>query len=166
MKIVHKLILLLWFLVGCEKDDICTEDTPTTPRLIIEFYDSINTSVKKNVANLKVQGLGAQTELNFNLVDHIEIPLKTTDNSAEFTFIINSTSNSNLTNQDNIRFNYTRNDIYISRACGFKTNFDLNLGNGVEQSNPDGDTEFWIDQIEIVKTKIETENEVHIKMYF
>jgi len=80
MKKLFKITLLLIFtssFSSCEKNDICAEETPTTPRLIIEFYDSINTSVLKNVANLKATGNGASTSLEFNGVNTIRLPLKT-----------------------------------------------------------------------------------------
>ena len=31
--------LFLIVIFSCEKDDICSETTQTTPRLVIEFYD-------------------------------------------------------------------------------------------------------------------------------
>jgi hypothetical protein len=149
---MKKIWLFSWFIVlllGCEKDDICTEPN-TTPRLIIDFYDSQNTSVLKQVANLVVQGNGANTTLTFNLVTRIELPLKTNENVTEYSLNINanSTTQSNI---DLLRFNYTRNDLYISRGCGFKTNFDLNLFEPIVPSNPQGDDEFWIENIELIK---------------
>jgi len=46
--IITSLALLLavsfW---NCEKDDICAETTPTTPKLVIEFYDNANPTVLK-----------------------------------------------------------------------------------------------------------------------
>jgi len=164
---MKKFWLFCWFSVfflGCEKDDICIEPN-TTPRLIIDFYDSQNTSVLKQVANLVVQGEGAISTLNFNLVTRIELPLKTNENFTQYTLNINSTS-STLSNIDVLRFNYVRNDIYISRGCGFKTNFELNLFEGFVKSNPTGDDEFWIENIELIKNKIDSEDDVHIKMYF
>ena len=63
--ITLSLLLALSFW-NCEKDDICPEGTPATPRLIIEFYDAANPTVLKNVTNLRVQGLGAVNPLVFN----------------------------------------------------------------------------------------------------
>jgi hypothetical protein len=160
------LLLSICFFSGCEKDDICADGTPTTPRVIIEFYSIENSTVRKLVANLQVQGEGAATTLNFNQVDTIELPLKTNENFTNYSFNINSTSSTTANNTDLIRFNYSVNDIYVSRACGFKSFFNLNLANGAVKSNPDGDTEFWIENIEIVKSNVETEEDVHIKMYF
>ena len=160
------LLLITCFFSSCEKDDICAEGTPTTPRLIIEFYSQENNTVRKLVANLKVQGEGASTTLDFNQVDTIELPLKTNENFTKYSMNINSTASTISNNTDLIRFNYTVNDIYVSRACGFKSFFNLNLANGVINTNPEDDTEFWIKNIEIVKSNVETEEDVHIKMYF
>ena len=43
---------------NCEKDDICAETTPTTPRVVIEFYDAANPTVLKSVTNLGVLAPG------------------------------------------------------------------------------------------------------------
>jgi len=44
------LLLFVFSLLGCEKDDICESTTPTTPRLVIEFYDfNASTATLKNV---------------------------------------------------------------------------------------------------------------------
>ena len=51
---------------NCEKDDICAEGTPVTPRLIIEFYDAANPSVLKNVTNLRVEEFGTDEGVVFN----------------------------------------------------------------------------------------------------
>ncbi len=166
MKKILSILVLSLFLQGCEKDDICTPETPTTPRLIIEFYDIVNTSVLKQVANLQVQGEGANSVINFNLVNKIELPLKTNEDQTKYDFTINSTSEAPVFNVDKIEFNYTRRDIYISRACGFKTYFSLNLLNPIIQTNPTEDTVLWIKNIEVIKNNIENEEDVHIKMYF
>lgn len=166
MKRIVLFLLLPYLFHSCEKDDICTPDTPTTPRLIIEFYDSINTSVLKEVANLQVKGEGAESVINFNLVSRIELPLKTNENQTNYQFTINSTATTSDLNTDLIQIDYIRRDIYISRACGFKTYFNLNLLDPIKNNNPEFDTIFWIEDIEIIKNSIETEEDVHVKMYF
>ena len=166
MKKLLSIVVLCLFLYGCEKDDICTPETPTTPRLIIEFYSIVNTSVPKEVANLEVKGEGASSVINFNLVSKIELPLKTNEDVTNYTFTINSTAEAPVFNVDKIKINYTRKDIYISRACGFKTYFSLNLMNPIIQTNPADDSVLWIKNIEIIKNNIENEEDVHVKMYF
>ena len=62
---------------NCEKDDICAEGTPTTPRVIIEFYDAANPTVLKNVTNLKVVETSLTDGFGFTGVNKIQVPLRT-----------------------------------------------------------------------------------------
>jgi len=158
---------------NCEKDDICAEGTPVTPRLIIEFYDAANPTVLKNVTNLRVQGEGVDDPLVFNENleetnparfltngNKIAIPLKTFANISEFDFILNHGDVSEDT--DAITFTYDKEEIYISRACGYKTIFSLTDNN----PNVFPATGYWIQNIEVMQPNIENENEVHVKIYF
>ncbi|NJM80828.1 MAG: hypothetical protein HC854_16675 [Flavobacterium sp.] len=63
--------------------------------------------------------------------------------------------------EDIITFNYTKEDIYISRACGFRTVFNLNDADPVITIVDD-----WIKDIEVIQPSIENENETHVKIYF
>ena len=63
MKKIFLLLLASFFLSGCEKDDICDETTPTTPKVVIEFFDTVATTTAKNVTNLKVTAAGFTSEL-------------------------------------------------------------------------------------------------------
>ena len=164
MKKIVLLLLLTITFYSCEKDDICAEET--TPRLVLEFYDISNPSNLKNVLNLKVTGEG-QTELGtYNGVNKVELPLDITNDITKYSLILNSASSTGA-NEDFLQFNYTRQNVFVSRACGYKTIFELNATpNGViktDSTSPDG---FWIQDINIVTTNIETENETHIKIYF
>jgi hypothetical protein len=164
MKKIVLLLLLTITFSGCEKDDICAEET--TPRLVLEFYDISNPSNLKNVLNLKVTGEG-QSELGtYNGVNKVELPLDITNDITKYSLILNSASATGA-NEDSLQFNYIRQNIFVSRACGYKTIFSLNDSpDGViktDAATPDG---FWIQDINIVTTNIETENETHIKIYF
>ena len=149
---------------NCEKDDICASGTPVTPRVIIEFYDAADPSVLKNVTNLGVIAPTFSEGKAFNNVSKIEVPLRTTADVSTLNFIQNgSDTNTTNDNVDEITFNYQRVDEYISRACGFKTLFYLNDTNPIELT-VDGNN--WIQSIEVLQPNIETENEVHVKIYF
>lgn len=167
MKKYIKTVLLLIFAVSfwnCEKDDICAESTPTTPRVIIEFYDNSNPTVLKTVTNLGIIAPGFAEGFGFNGVSLVTVPLKTTDDTTTLQFIENgSDSDTGNDNIDEITFNYTREDIYVSRACGYKTNFTLDPTIGAVLTT---DTDNWIQNITIEQTTIENENETHIKIYF
>ena len=62
-----------------------------------------------------------------------------------------------------IKFNYAKSDVYISRACGYKTVFQLNATNAIEVT---ADADNWIQNIEVSQPNILNENEVHVKIYF
>jgi hypothetical protein len=158
--------LVLLFAVSfwnCEKDDICAETTPTTPKLVIEFYDATNPTTLKNVTNLGIVEPTFTTGYAFNAVSLITIPLRTNQDATTLNFVLNG-SDDDTTNDltDQITFNYSRIETYISRACGYKTTFILNDTDGlVIPTLPN-----WISNYEIVQTNINNEDETHVKIYF
>lgn len=163
---------------SCEPDDICDPTTPTTPRMLIQFYDISNPSVLKNVTNLKVIGEG-MTEgvvLNPNGVDddkyktsgnNILLPLNTDADIVKYQFILNyGNKNPLLVNTDNLEFKYTRESIYVSRACGFKTIFNLVPSNPFTLSDATPADEMWIQYVIVAQNNITSENETIIKIFF
>ncbi len=177
-KIVALLLIVLSTSSSCEKDDICDANTPTTPRLVIEFYNFNNASVLKNVTNLKVIGEGMTEGIVFNpsstdesqyLVNgsSISIPLKTDLDTTTYSFILNSgNSNPALIDTDKVTFNYARNNVFVSRACGFKTLFVFNPTNAIEHTSVPDTKQKWIQYISVEKSNIANENETHIKIFF
>ncbi len=150
---------------GCEKDDICAESTETTPRLVIEFYNKSIPSDKKNVTDLSVVNTAEQSPITVNGASKIIIPLKTTEDSVEYTFTIFSKNpDPAIQNTDKLTFNYDRNSIFISRACGFRIAFLLKKANGVVLT--DADSSLWIKSIQVVNSTIATEKETHVKIFF
>jgi hypothetical protein len=182
---MKKIIALLFIVVGlsgCEKDDICTDET--TPRLVLEFYDISNNANLKNVLDLKVK---AEIE-NVGEVDpgyvvfnpgldvddperyifngnKISLPLRVNGNATRYKLILNSKSATNA-DEDMLQFNYTPENVFVSRACGYKTIYTLNGTDGVIKSDAGTPESFWILDYNILTTNIETENETHIKIYF
>jgi len=178
-----KKILILLFIAAfsfssCEKDDICDANTPTTPTLVFEFYDKSNPSVLKDVSNLKVIGNEMTTGIVFNETatddskylangNTISIPLKTNSNTTTYRFILNSgNSNPNLIDTDEVTFNYTRRDVFVSRACGFKVLFTLDQSNAVVHKAIPVTKPKWMQLISVEKSNIDNENETHIKVFF
>ncbi len=182
-KIISLLLLFTFGLSGCEKDDICDANTPTTPRLVITFYDVNNPSLLKNVTNLQVIGEGMTEGIIFNKSgteitkylangSSISIPLKTDADSTTYTFILDSQNpDPAAINTDQMRFNYTRQNVYVSRACGFKTIFKLDpVSTSPPISTPfvrtDTDSRgLWMQQVFIKNYNVEFENETHIEIY-
>lgn len=157
------LLIISTYLLSCEKDDICADGTPTTPSLVIEFYQKNDPGVPKNVTDLECFVTGS------NKIDTIKgtkmtLPLRTDANTTEWNLRYNEVRGSQkITNTDVLKFNYQTKNTYLSRACGFKTTFVLDAD--TEKMNPIDDGKPWILDFKVEKTIIENENEVHIKIY-
>lgn len=182
MKKIFALLLIAVAFSGCEKDDICVDET--TPRLIIEFYDVSNPANLKNVFNLTAKADDAANPIVFNSTlletdparflfngNKLELPLKTdiVDGQSTLTryhLVLNSTSSA--ANEDILEFRYTAQNVFVSRACGYKTIFQLNSPGGVLSLPAVAPDIQWIKQanINIQKYSIVTEDETHIKIYF
>lgn len=155
------LFVLLFTWSSCEKDDVCDTITPTTPKVVVEFHDA-NTLALKNI-NLKV----TNSDSNYEYVttnSSIKIPLKTFQDTTSWNFILNGNDQDTTNdNTDVITINYTRTEEFISRACGFKTVFNLNAINPFVITT---DASTWIQNHTITQPNINNENETHIKIYF
>lgn len=176
-KLVAFLLVLTFSFSSCEKDDICDANTPTTPRVVISFYYTNQPSIDKNVTHLKVIGEGQENGIIFNenaftdegkyttSVSEILIPLDPTKDSLTYRFISNfSTTNPTLSNEDILKFTYTRQNVYVSRACGFKTIYKLNTT--IERIGGEDANNYWIKNIAVKNPNIEFENETHVEVFF
>ena len=164
MKKLFFLLLISIFFSGCEKDDICDAATPTTPKVVIEFYDIANPTVTKNVLNLGVIAPGFTNGFGFTNTSSIKVPLKTFQDSSVLYFIQNGSAEpTSDDNSDEVTFNYTRRTEYVSRACGYKTLYTLDATNPVTVT-PDANN--WIQNVIVSQPNIENENETHVKIYF
>lgn len=165
---------------NCERDDICAESTPTTPRLLVEFYDATEPEGLKPVTRLTVYGEdlannptddNTEGTLVYNANSTaVELPLLI-DNSGESIttrYILEKDTNLRLDDNDNtnsdidiIVISYETEFVYVSRACGYKSIFK-NLQVTFEAS--DGTT--WISSIEVNDAieQVENENTVHVRI--
>lgn len=172
-KISLALILLISLFLGCERDDICPEDTSTTPMLIIRFYDIDDPDETKSVRKLTVigEGLPEGYELvNNTTTDSIALPLQfgNEGQTAISRFQLKKDSDyddndnpNNSSNTDIIEISYTPEFVYVSRACGYKSIFNATEVN-TDETN---DTDLWIQNIIEVKTTVDNENEAHIHIF-
>ena len=155
-------------IISCEKDDICAEATPTTPQLIIEFYDVNSPEELKNVTGLLVYGIGDDGEgflLDGQILsdkNSVTIPLRTDMNITKVVLHKDYDIEDNIVlgNPETFNISYVREDIYVSRACGYKTIFnDL-------AANREDDVDNWISSIVIEEnTTVENETSAHVKIY-
>ncbi|WP_154662149.1 DUF6452 family protein [Siansivirga zeaxanthinifaciens] len=127
--------------ISCERDDICPATTSTTPRLIIDLYDTANQLNRKNVFGLVVVGVDNNTILpgfQITSTNKLLLPLRTDANQTQYRLRKDSKVNDNGTpndtsddfidpnqgNEDIITINYVREEVFVSRACGYKTIFN------------------------------------------
>ena len=157
---VKKIVLLFLFInitFGCTKDDICSGETPTTPKLIIIFRSKINPNLSKNVDNLTVTTIVDNEVIEIiksTTTDSIAIPLQTGQDITDFQFIKNNTS-SNEGNSDSVTFTYERDFEYINRACAFKAIYKNLVSSFVPEEN-------WVLEISVINQTIENEDETHV----
>ena len=169
------LCVLLVLLAGCERDDICAEETPTTPQLILRFYSLADPDTIDPVPDLYAYGLDDDDNpVEFlgviaSTKDSIAIPLRTNVDQTRFVLHQNFDIDDNgtpgdptddivLGNPDIVTLNYLHEDVHVSRACGFKTIF-----NSIAFSvDIDGDN--WIINSDILEENVENEFQAHVKV--
>ncbi|WP_162623239.1 DUF6452 family protein [Confluentibacter sediminis] len=178
LKIIIPLIFLIFMgiTISCERDDICPESTPTTPNLIIEFYESTDPETASFVPKLRVQGIDNSDVLEgYNAANtkELKLPLKTDSNITQYRlhrdYSINDNGTPNDTsddfangNEDIITIKYTTELVFVSRACGYKTIFK-NVSLTIE---PDSDN--WIKSRQSVNDNqsVEDETTAHFYLFF
>jgi hypothetical protein len=94
----------------------------------------------------------------------VSIPLKTNADATTFSFILNSGStNPALVNI--LKFNYAREELFVSRACGFKTEYTLDPRTPYVLTDAAvGDQK--MEYIAVKNSIIANENETHLEIYF
>lgn len=161
-----KIIFLLLVIIaskGCTRDDLCPEGTATTPNLIIVFKDNANPENRKNVEGLSIETdyENPITVLPTSTTDSIAIPLSTTSDTTNYRFIQTViTENDTIVNVDKIMFLYARKDLYVNRACGFKTEFQ-SIAHVLENE----ENENWILNITTDRDTISDENSAHLTFF-
>jgi hypothetical protein len=152
------IFFIFLMLLSCEKDDICLEGTPATPRMIILFKDHENPQAKKQVTKLLIKGLGQVDSLTIFSGDSIAIPLRNNYEFTQYEFTLNTSS---PTLSDSLQINHRQFDIYINRACGYKSNFILENPFYYKLTNGDG----WIKNIEKIRDTLSDEKKSHLAIY-
>ena len=161
---IQKITLLLFttlFLWGCTRDDICPDDTQTTPLLVIKFMDISNPTQVKAVDNLRITLANtSQTEVVPATTDTLyEIPLNPIATSVDYNFTKGYEGTEPNTDAFNITYQRGA-DIYINRACGFRTSFiDINPTIQAEGSAN------WMLGNTINNTTVENEDITHITIF-
>jgi len=148
-KVIFFLVSLVLLATSCEKDDFCID--PITPNLILRFYDIDNLTSVQSVSDLSIWPEGVQDTIVLNgTLDSIAVPLDVNNPETIYNF-------RRGTDVDQITIQYTVDEIFVTRSCGFKANF-LDLNGTLETTS-------WIQAIDIISTSIEDESSAHIQIF-
>jgi hypothetical protein len=141
----------LMMAVGCEVDDICTEAV-LTPKLIIRFYDTANPDAVKEATGLYVWAEAKDSLYVNSTTDSIVLPLNTHLDETKYLLSSNSVV-------DTLYLFYDRQEIFVSRSCGFKYNFEL-----TDETHL---TSQWSDSMTTIATPqiVKDESAAHIKIF-
>ena len=90
--------------------------------------------------------------------DSIAIPLRNNYEFTQYEFTLNTSS---PTLSDSLQINHRQFDIYINRACGYKSNFILENPFYYKLTNGDG----WIKSIEKIRDTLSDEKKSHLAIY-
>lgn len=170
-KLIGCLLLLgalSFYMISCEKDDLCDPLITKTPNMIVEFYRAENRDEPLVVSNLRYFVEGRTEIIEAGSTDSTAVPLQVDATATKWGFMRDRPGAGGVpvTDIDFVEFKYTTREEYVSRACGFKTLFTLDS----EVPNPvltaGDDNAFWIQSVEVEQYEIENENEVHVKVYF
>lgn len=166
MKVIQRIfctLLVLYTLQSCQYNDICTAEVPSTPKLRIEFHDQERPGLLKAAENFNVRALG-DTAYYFSAPINdttVAIPLRTDKKETAYELIFHQ-GDSLQTKRDTLIFTYNTDEVFISRACGFKsifTDFEVNY-------NPT--SKGWIKNIQIADTtkRITDDKKAALFIYF
>lgn len=144
--------MLVFLNYGCEPDDVCSEANPSNPQLVFRLYNSSQPNEFKAVDTLRIMSLGDQAPLEFINTDSIVVPLQVNASKINTDLTISD----GVT--DRIEIDYLTKDVYLSRACGFQSTFQIE---SIAVDQPSS----WINSIEIVTNEVIIDTLAHVKIY-
>lgn len=153
------MLVVLLISLSCERDDICAASTSTTPQLTIGFLDSDNINEAKPL-NINIYKTDRSDSITYSNASTLKIPLRTDTTATVLIFVKNPNNPVAAEDPDNtdiVTFTYEPEEIFISRACGYKVVFN----NLTIQNNPGTDGR-WIDDILINNRTIANEDTTQV----
>lgn len=148
-------------LASCQHNDICTAESPSTPKIVIRFYDINRLSALKTVKGLNVREIHSDKFYFEEPVTDsmIALPLRTNAHTTTYELIINLDDSVNI-RKDTIKLTYATEEEYISRACGFRDIFTDVKAEGTAADS-------WIKDIRFVDTTktVKDEKNAHLYIY-
>lgn len=169
-KIIPILLIasMLFYVSSCEKDDICVDGD--TPLMVIGFFDIADTTLVKNVASIRIRNIDIDSILTNSSFsdrsespDSLQVPLRSTATTTMYQIISESADDEETEletgNIDTLTISYELGEAFVSRACGFVTNYNnisVTLSEGAEN---------WIQDIKVVQPNVENTDNIHVKIY-
>lgn len=146
------LITSLTLFSACEIDDICVE--PTTPNLVLRFYDATSTTTLKANDSLYIWAEGKDSIFLNQTVDSIAIPLNPLATQTVYNLSQGTLSLNKLT----ITYNPT--EEFVSRSCGYRFIYnDITF-------NVDSPVNGWISSITPATIQsITNQNSAHVQVF-
>ncbi|MBL4744908.1 MAG: hypothetical protein JKY08_00925 [Flavobacteriaceae bacterium] len=146
------LILLVCSFLGvisCESDEICDQTIQPTPKLIITFYDIDNPESRKEVNDFSAIIVEGQVVIEAITTDSIQIPLDIFNLTTAYQFLQGETI-------EDLTFSYTTKQIFMSKSCGYRTQFNEVTATVTKQ---------WIQHLSVEETTINDQTTEHVKIY-
>ncbi|MBW8244662.1 hypothetical protein K1F50_17775 [Muricauda oceani] len=169
-KIIPILLIasVLFYVSSCEKDDICVDGD--TPLMIIGFYDIEDTTAFKAVQSIRIRSIDIDSILSnqsfndrSNIPDSLQVPLRSTATTTMYQIISESADDEETEletgNIDTLTISYELGEAFISRACGFVTNYN-NISVAVTAG-----AENWIQDIKVVQPNVQNTDSIHVKIF-
>ena len=152
--------LLIALLLSCEKDDVCPEGTQGTPSLIIRLYDKDNPgTLKAPTDDIDVFGLGREDLMTTISTDSTALELNSFENYTRLAFVLSETTSASII--DTLQINYSRQDVYFNRACGYRRAFIL----GSPALESLGENAPFYAYYAILIDTLSNENQAHLALY-
>lgn len=152
--------LLIALLLSCEKDDVCPEGTPGTPSLVIRLYDKDNPETLKAPAeDIDVFGLGREELMVSITSDSTALELDPFQQYTRLAFVLSETASSSFI--DTLQINYSREDVYFNRACGYRREFIL----GASALESLGENAPFYSSYTVLIDTLSNENQAHLALY-
>ncbi len=159
---------LFYWVSSCEKDDICVDGD--TPLLVLGFFDVNDTTAAKAVPSIRIKSIDIDSILTnstfgdrSNSPDSLQVPLRSNAVTTMYQIISGSDdddeTNEEIGNIDTLTISYELGEAFISRACGFVTNY-----NNISVTLTEG-AENWIQDIRVVQPNVENTDNIHVKIF-
>jgi hypothetical protein len=153
-------LAVLLFGMSCTKDDLCSGETPTTPLLQIEFRDYLDRDALKPVTDLTVRLANGDSTLVQSGINASLLALPLNTEADQSVFYWTQFASDDLNRQDmRVSFFYQRSEVYVNRACGFKTQYtSMAIETEINAVT-------WIQDLDLLTPNIENENQIHLIIY-